>query len=251
MDIYNAFALIYDSLMGSVDYDAWVKYLKEIWQSEDAFPKLIAELGCGTGNMTRRLSDLGYDMIGIDISEEMLSVAKNKGDKNILYLCQDMRNFELYGTADSIISLFDSINYITNPDDLLKTFKLVNNYLNPKGLFVFDLNTEYKFSNILSDNTFAEALDDTAYIWDNFYDAETKINEYTMDFFIKQPGGSYKRFTEIHYERAYSENEIKELIAKSGMELINIYDAYTFSPPNKKSERIFVVARENGKLMNV
>lgn len=142
-------------------------------------PKLIAELGCGTGNITGRLAKEGYDMIGIDISEEMLSVARQKavdeGDKNILYLLQDMTEFELYGTVDVILCLCDSINYITEYEDIVKVFKLVNNYLEPGGLFIFDINTEYKFKNILGENTFADSEENAAYIWQNYYDENERI----------------------------------------------------------------------------
>ena len=162
--------------------------IEKIWKKYKKEPKLIAELGCGTGNITGRLAKKGYDMIGIDISEEMLSVAREKaaeeGD-DILYLLQDMTEFELYGTVDIILSLCDSMNYITDKEDMLKVFKLANNYLDPHGLFIFDLNTEYKFKNVLSDNTFAETTDDAAYIWENTYDEDEKIKRILCKLFYK------------------------------------------------------------------
>jgi len=251
MQAYEGFASIYDIFMGDIDYDGWVEYIKKIWEKYGKNPSLIAELGCGTGNITGRLAKQGYDMIGIDISEEMLSVAREKafeeGD-DILYLLQDMTEFELYGTVDVIISLCDSMNYITEDEDMLQVFKLVNNYLDPKGLFIFDLNTEHKFKNVLADNTFAETTEDAAYIWENNYDEEEKINEYYVNFFINdEDSGMYERVEECHYERAYSLEEIKGFIEESGMEFVAAYDAFTFEPVKEDSERIYVVARENGK----
>lgn len=245
MESYKDFAQIYDLFMNDVPYKKWVLYLKRIWNKYNFNPKLIAELGCGTGNITIQLANKNYDMIGIDISEDMLAIAKQKSKGlNILYLSQDITQFELYGTVDCIISLCDSLNYILKTNDLFKVFKLVNNYLNPKGLFIFDINTEYKFKNILGTNTFAETKSNAAYIWENFYNKNKKINEYYLNFFIKQTQTNYKRFKEIHYERAYSINTIKKLLKKSNLKLLAVYDAFTFNKPKKDSERIYFVVQK-------
>lgn len=245
MDTYKSFAQVYDLFMSDIEYKDWIKYLNKIWAKYNLSPKLIAELGCGTGNITIELARQGYDMIGIDISEDMLAIAKKKSnDSNILYLLQDMTEFELYGTVDCIISLCDSINYITDENDLLKVFKLVNNYLNPKGLFIFDINTEYKFKKFFSDNTFAQTDEEACYIWENFYDEDKKINEYYMNFFIKQDNNNYKRFEEIHYEKAYSVQIIEELLNKSGLKLLNVFDAFTFDVPKDTSDRVYFIAQE-------
>ena len=250
MGAYEGFAEVYDWFMDDIDYDSWVDYIERIWSSYNKTPKLIADLGCGTGNVTERLANKGYDMIGMDISEDMLAEAREKAYENenqILYLLQDMREFELYGTVDIIISLFDSLNYITEEEDLLKVFKLVNNYLEPKGLFIFDLNTKYKFKNILGENTFTQIDDDAAYIWENYYDEDSEINEYYLNIFVKDNDGRYERYEEVHHEKAYEIDVIKDLINKSGLKLLNIYDAYTFDEPKETSERIFFIAMENGK----
>ena len=250
MGAYEGFAEVYDWFMDDIDYDSWVDYIERIWSSYNKTPKLIADLGCGTGNVTERLANKGYDMIGIDISEDMLAEAREKSYENenqIIYLLQDMREFELYGTVDIIISLFDSLNYITEEEDLLKVFKLVNNYLEPKGLFIFDLNTKYKFKNILGQNTFTQTDDDAAYIWENYYDDDSEINEYYLNIFVKDNDGRYERYEEVHHEKAYEIDVIKDLINKSGLKLLNIYDAYTFDEPKETSERIFFIAMENGK----
>lgn len=249
---YEEFASVYDIFMDNMDYDMWVEYIHRIWDKENIKPKLIAELGCGTGNITGRLAKEGYDMIGIDISEEMLSVAKTKaeedGSKNILYLLQDMTEFELYGTVDVILCLCDSINYITEYDDLVQVFKLVNNYLEPNGLFIFDINTEYKFKHILGDNTFADTEENAAYIWQNFYDENEKINEYYVNFFIKNNDDTYERTEEYHYERAYKLDEIKNALSEAGLIFENSYNAFSFDEPKYDSQRVYIIAREHGKI---
>jgi len=245
---YENFSELYDVYMKDVPYDKWIEYIKKIWKKYNHNPKLIAELGCGTGNITQRLAKDKYNMIGIDISEQMLSKAKEKALKentDILYLNQDMREFELYGTVDCILCLCDSINYITEEKDLLKVFKLVNNYLEPKGLFIFDMNTIYKFKNILGENSFSETNDFSAYTWENYFDENENINEYYTNFFIlNKKSGEYKRYEEYHYEKGYTIETIKNIIELSGLKFVDVYDELTFNKPNEKSQRIYFVAQE-------
>lgn len=249
---YESFAQVYDKFMEDTPYDSWTEYLKEIFIKHGLVhnTNIVADLGCGTGNMTERLAENGFDMIGIDLSEEMLAKASEKArDKNldILYLNQDMREFELYGTVDAVVSLCDSINYITESEDLLEVFKLVNNYLEPEGLFVFDINTIYKFDKVLGCNSFCETNENSAYTWENYYDTEEQINEFYTNFFIKQDSGLYERYEEFHYEKGYEIDEIIELIEEAGMEFEAVYDELTFHQPTERSQRIFFVAREKGK----
>lgn len=248
MSSYENFSKVYDLFMWDIPYDKWIENIEKIWKQNNLNPKMVAELGCGTGNITTRLSKKGYDMIGIDLSEQMLIKASDKSFKeknNILYLNQDMREFELYGTVDSIICICDSINYILKENELLNIFKLVNNYLEPNGLFIFDVNTIYKFENILAENNFCETNENCAYIWENFYNNEKMINEFYMNFFIRDENSNlYERFEECHYERAYSINTLKNLIKKSGLELIGVYDEITMEFPTEESERIYFVSKE-------
>lgn len=240
--------------MDNVPYDEWVKYLYGLLKEYEIDGGLVLELGCGTGNVTRRLQALGYDMIGLDSSVEMLEIArekdllaKNQEDiaNSILYINQDMREFELYGTVGGIVSICDSMNYITDKDDLLDTFKLVNNYLDPNGVFIFDLNTEYKYENILGDNVFAEDREDCSFIWTNYYDEEEKINEYDLSIFVKiDEEDTFKRFREIHYQKAYSIKLIIDLIERAGMEFVAVYDAFTHNQPRPDSQRVYFIARE-------
>ena len=268
MDAYSEFSKWYDELMEDVPYDEWFDFVSDILSKDGIDDGLVCELGAGTGNFTMRLAEAGYDMIGVDNSEEMLAEARNKmvksldssGDNentkskvsDILYLCQDMREFELYGTVRAIVSVCDSINYILEDDEIIETFKLVNNYLDPKGLFIFDFNTDYKYREVIGDNTVAESNDDVSFIWSNYFDEESRINEYEVSFFVKAEDTSkdanlYKRFVEYHYQRGYTLDEMKSFIEKAGLVFAKAYDADGFGNPTDSSERIFVVAREKGK----
>lgn len=233
--------------MGNAPYNEWTAYILEIWRRLNYSPKLVLDLACGTGNMTTRLSKNGFDMIGIDISEEMLMVAREKlqeSENGILYLCQDMCEFELYGTVDAIVCICDGINYLIEDGQLYEVFKLIKNYLNPDGYFIFDINTEHKFKNILSNNSYSEILEEAAYIWENYYDEDEKINEYQATFFIKNDQNDfYERFDELHYERAYSIEEISNQIESAGLCLVDVYDDLTFDRPKMESERIFFVVK--------
>lgn len=265
MQAYTGFARVYDSFMDNIPYDEWSNYLVKLLKQYGVKDGLIADLGCGTGSITERLAKAGYDMIGIDNAEEMLSIAMEKKDElfdlsldeedkrqGILYLLQDMREFELYGTVSAMVSICDSMNYIMSEEELLQVFKLVNNYLDKKGLFIFDLNTEFKYETILANNTIAENRENCSFIWDNYYYEEEKVNEYDLTIYIRdeeleeevEETGIFKRFDETHYQKAYSLDTIKSLLQKAGMEFVTAYDAFTNEPPKKDSERIYIVARE-------
>ena len=250
MEAYTSFARVYDTFMDNVPYEEWADYIEEILKEYEIKDGLVLDLGCGTGSITEKLAEKGYDMIGIDYSGEMLEIAMEKREESgsdILYLMQDMREFELYGTVRAIISACDSVNYILEEEELEEVFRLVNNYLDPEGIFLFDFNTEYKYKEILGDQTIAEAREKCSFIWDNFYDEEEQINEYQLTLFVQEKGSLYRRYQEEHYQRAYTLESIKALIEASGLVFVKAYDAYTRNEPNKYSERICVVAKECGK----
>ena len=245
--MYNDFAYVYDKLINDVDYKEWADYYFKIFQRYGITPKLGLDLGCGTGNLTVELAARGIEMTGVDLSEDMLMVAREKSEgKDILYLNQDMTEFELYGTVDFIVSSLDCVNYITDKRDLLKVMKLVNNYLDPGGLFIFDINTRYKLENIIGDNTFILEDEDCFCSWQNEYDKKRKLSDFYLTFFLKD-GESYTRFDEQHTERAYEIDEIKSIIENSGMRLLKVYHNLSFENPKKNSERVFFVAQEQGK----
>ncbi len=250
MEAYTSFARVYDTFMDNIPYEEWAKYLTALLREYGVTEGLMLDLGCGTGTMTEMLADQGYDMIGVDYSEDMLEIAMEKraeSGHDILYLLQDMREFELYGTVGAVVSVCDSVNYITEEEDLEEVFRLVNNYLDPKGIFIFDFKTLYNYQTVLGDRTIAEKREECSFIWDNYYYEEEKINEYELTLFIQDEGNLYRKFEELHYQRAYTLDDMIRLIQKSGLEFVTAYDAFTKHAPHEKSERIYVIAREKGK----
>ena len=269
MEAYTGFAQVYDMFMDNVPYVQWSEYLISLLKSYGVEEGLVLDLGCGTGKMTRLLSDAGYDMIGVDSSEEMLEIATEAEQEEaeqeetehedgggasmervrpqILYLCQDMREFELYGTVAAVVSVCDSMNYILEEEELLAVFKLVNNYLDPGGVFIFDLNTLYKYRELLGERTICENREDASFIWENFYDEEDQINEYDLTLFVQEESGLYQKLEETHYQRGYELLTIRRLLEAAGMEYVTAYDAFTREEPREDSERVYVIAREKGK----
>lgn len=257
MEAYTSFAEVYDTFMDNVPYEEWADYLEDRLKEYGVKDGLVLELGCGTGSMTELLAEKGYDMIGVDNSEDMLEIAMEKrieSGHDILYLLQNMQEFELYGTVRAIVSVCDCVNYVTEKNELQEVFRLVNNYLDPQGIFIFDFNTEYKYREVLGDQTIAEAREDCSFIWDNYYYEEERINEYELNLFIREDaeseteGDFYRRFRETHFQRAYTLEEITRIVEESGLQFVTAYEAFTKEPPSKNSERIYVIAREQGKV---
>ena len=283
-EAYGAFADVYETLMDNVPYDSWFERIHELLLEAGLPEGIVAELGCGTGSMTRRLAAAGYDMIGIDASPDMLDRARDydsdscgshdgeyepdgddepdgDGDrvaeadqesvdrmdkKEILYLLQDMRSFELYGTVRSVVCCCDSINYITEPDEVREVFRLVNNYLDPKGLLVIDFHTPYYYSEVLKEQTIAEVRDDVAMIWEN-EEAGEGIHRLYVTIFQETEDGTYERFEEDHEQRGYTPEDMKMLALEAGLTDVHFYDGYTKEPATDRSERIVMTARELGK----
>lgn len=245
---YTGFAQVYDLFMDNVPYAEWAEAIVGILREQGIEDGLVLDLGCGTGKLARMLAEQGYDMIGVDSSMEMLEIARACGQEtSILYLQQDMREFELYGTVRAVYCACDSINYILEEEELLRVFRLVNNYLDPGGIFIFDCNTPYKYEALLGENTFAENREEGSFIWENYYDPESCINQYDLTFYVAVQDGLFQRFEETHLQKNYSIDRLGALLTEAGMEVAGIYDAYTKEPPRKKSERVTMVARERGK----
>ena len=269
---YTSFARVYDTFMDNVPYQEWADFLDDILQKYGCYGKplttnptedatvteemeqalmsernSVLDLGCGTGTLTELLSDKGYDMIGIDNAEEMLEIAMEKrmqSGKDILYLLQDMREFELYGTVGAVVSVCDSLNYILDEEDMQEVFNLVNNYLYPGGIFVFDFNTVYKYETVIGDTTIAESREDCSFIWDNYYHDEERINEYDLTIFVEEEEELFRRFSETHYQKGYTLDEMKQFVKRAGLEFVTAMDADTHEGVTDESERIYVVARE-------
>lgn len=273
-EAYTDFASVYDTFMDDTPYQEWADFLAEListygiskpYKNGEKVPgtessekekletekDLVVDLGCGTGTLTELLSRKGYDMIGVDMSAEMLNVALAKKEKSgspILYLCQDMRELDLYSTVGTVISVCDSVNYLLEDEEVLETFGLVNNYLYPGGIFLFDFNTVYKYEQIIGDTTIAENREKCSFIWENYYHEDGHINEYDLTVFVREEkSGLFRRFTETHFQRGYTVEEMKGFLEQAGLELIRFLDADTHKEPTACSERIYGIAREKQK----
>lgn len=248
---YNSFAWVYDAFMDNIPYDQWTEYLVDLLKEHGVSKGLLLDMGCGTGNITERLAACGYDMIGIDNSEEMLMEARDKmveSGADILYLLQDMRSFELYGTVAAVVSICDSMNYILEKDDLQEVFRLVNNYLDPGGVFIFDFNTPYKYKEIIGDQVIAENREDCSFIWENSFDENEQINIYDLTIFIQESPELFRRYHETHYQKAWTIEDFVQASEQAGMEVMAVYDAFTHDAPKPHSERLYMIVREHGKL---
>ena len=247
---YTGFADVYDEFMDNVPYDDWAGYLAGLMKEHGAASGIVCELGCGTGKITRRLKNYGYDMIGIDNSSEMLRIARSKekpGDESILYLLQDMREFELYGTVAAVVSICDSINYITDARDLMKVFRLVNNYLDIGGVFIFDVNTLHYYRDVLGSRTICDNRGECSLIWENEYDRRSRINTFELTLYMEQQDGLYSRHEETHYQRAYELGMITRMLEKAGMKVERCYRAFTKHKGSEGCERVYFVARTEKK----
>ena len=270
MEAYQGLADVYDEFMDETPYELWRDRIidriekygiskpnrftgdmdtageEEILESEK---NLVLDLGCGTGTLTELLYEKGYDMIGVDNSYEMLTKAflkKEESGSDILYLSQDMRDLDLYSTIGTVVSVCDSVNYITDEEELLGVFKSVENYLFPGGIFIFDFNTLHKYRDVIADSTIAEDRDDCSFIWDNFFDEETGINEYDLTIFVKQDNDLYKKITETHYQKGYTLKTMLDLLKKAGLEVLETMDSDTEDMASEESERVMVVAKKVG-----
>lgn len=250
MEAYTGFAEVYDLFMNNVPYQEWADYLSSLFQKYGVPCGLMLELGCGTGTMTERMADKGYEMIGVDNSEDMLSEAlekKMESGHDILYLCQDMREFELYGTVAAVYSVCDSLNYLTEYEDLVRVFGLVNNYLDPEGIFIFDFNTPSEYRNPLRQAPIVETQDGDTMIWENFFDEETKLNEHRLTFFLQEEEERYTKIEEIHRQKAWEPRQIKKALNEAGLTFLAAYEAFTEKEPSEDSARVYFIAREKGK----
>lgn len=245
MNSYSDFAYVYDSLMHKdINYEQWADYIENIFTINNVYPDLVCDMACGTGNMTIPLAKRGYNMTGLDISEDMLNIARNKSENlDILYLNQSMENIDLYGTMGAFICMIDGLNYILPPKSLEKLFtKIKTCFLDEDGLFIFDISTEYKLKHIIGSNTFVHCGKDIFYTWQNRYIENKRLSDMFLTFFVKSHNG-YRRFEERQLQKAHKKEELISILHKSGFGNIDVYDALTFSPPKHDSERIVFVCR--------
>ena len=244
---------MYDALMADTPYDSWAGFIHRIFQKHNlghgrlsSEKPIVLDLACGTGSITLLLDKMGYDMIGVDVSEDMLAEAQQKAyeaAQQILFLAQDARELDLYGTIDGAVSVCDGLNYILSPVELEKVFQRVFLFMNAGGTFIFDLNTEYKFREMLGDKSFEfDVPSGESYIWDNHYDTESRINEYNMLFYTLDGGQESEVFQELHRQRAYPVNEVIMMLEQAGFCLDGVYNDYTDTPAKDDSLRVVFVA---------
>ena len=247
--IYDLIAPIYDKINGEIDYSAWADFFEEIFKREyKGRPELVLDLGCGTGRMTLELARRGYDMTGVDYSLEMLDIAREEAEKlglsdDILWLCQDLCSFELYGTVDAAVCCLDTVNHLSDTKSLNKFLHLVHNYLSPDGLFIFDINGRYKFEKVYSNNSYVYEEDDGLVIWQNYYNPKSKVCDFLITLFEQLPDGTYTREDEMQRERMYTLRSIKKALSEKGFEFIGAYSDFGFENATDENERIYIAAR--------
>ncbi len=249
MNSYTNFADYYDRLMTKdIDYEKIADFIENIFTEYDVEPQLVADLACGTGNITIPMAKRGYEMIGVDKSVQMLEVARNKAaaeNQDILFLNQSITKLDLFGTCDAFLCMIDGVNYIINPKSFENMLYKINKcFINPDGIFIFDISSFYKLSEIISNNTFIHDGDDIFYSWENKYYKNKHLSQMYLNFFVREEKKGYKRFCERHIQRSYTEDEIKSALKNAGFTDIKMYDGFNMSAPAPDSERITFVCRK-------
>ena len=241
MESYRDFARVYDEFMDQTPYDEWLLNILNIFKEykidKDA---QVLDLGCGTGKMARKLAREGYQVTAVDNSMDMLEIAASEEDDHILYVLQDMVSLELPQQVDAAVSICDCMNYILEEEDLKEAFRRVREFLKEDGVFVFDMNSHYKYKEILACNTFAEDREDA--IWDNFYDEEERINEYQLSLFIQNEQGTYNKYEELHLQKAYEQEEVVSFLYEAGFSSVRVLDAETMDEVKEDTQRLYYIA---------
>lgn len=252
---YSVFARYYDDLTANIDYKKRGEYFHEIIKKFKVTKEnILLDLACGTGSISEVMARLGYDVIGVDLSDEMLGMAIEKkfdSGLDIQYLCQDMRKLDMYGTVDVTVCALDSINHLTSLNDVRKVFENVAFFSEKDGLFIFDINTAYKHRKILANNTFTYETDNVFCVWENTLVPETDEVKMNLEFFELEENGMYSRSSDSFSEKAYSEEDIEKLLADAGFEIVAKYGDDTFDAPTETTQRIVYTARciRNGQII--
>lgn len=244
--MYSEFANVYDALMRDADYTARSKYLLSLFEKFDRKPTLLLDLACGTGGFSNEFSKEGVQVIGVDVSAEMLSIARENSmeqGQDVLYLCQNATELDLYGTVDGAICCLDSLNHITDYDDFKAAIGKVSLFLEPERLFIFDVNTIYKHEIVLGNNTIVKETDDVYCVWQNEYNEGTHTTDINLDFFVCEDG-VYYRSDEHFCERAYTDTEIAAACGEALLEIIAVFDEMTENPTTDKTERAVYITRK-------
>ncbi len=248
--MYDLIAPFYDSVNAEVDYTAWADFLEKLMGMyyPGGKPELILDLGCGTGRMTLELSRRGYDMTGVDYSTDMLNIASKAAEAEgksgqILFLCQDMTDFELYGTVDVTVSCLDCINHLTTRRQLDACLSLVHNFLVPDGLFLFDINGKGTFETVYADQVYTVETEDSFCIWENRYDKKSQLCDFSITVFKETEDGKYVRADDVQTERMYTLRTMKKHLTDAGFEWLGAYADFAMTPATDEDTRIYIAAR--------
>lgn len=250
MSSYGFLAGCYDRLTYDVDYPAWADYIEKHFRKTSLPGNTVLDLACGTGSLTRELALRGYEMIGVDRSPEMLSLAaeKNRGAAPVepIFLCQSMEKLDLYGTVDACVCCLDSVNYVTDPKKLRRAFERVRLFLAPGGLFLFDINSPAKLEG-LDGQVFLDETEDAYCVWRTEFSRRSSICSYFMDIFrLDETTGQWDRGEELHRERAYTVPELTAMLSEAGFIDIRTFGELKMRPPKPDEQRIFFTARKKG-----
>lgn len=245
MNGYRYFSRFYDALTFNVNYPAQAKYLSGLILEHTRRPvELVLDLCCGTGSLSQELSGMGWEMICADASPEMLSVAASKQyPMQPLFLCQKAEELDLYGTIDACVCALDSLNHLSGPKTLEAAIGKVSLFLAPGGVFVFDLNTEYKHRKVLDRNVYVYETEEIYCVWRNDCKADGRV-EITLDFFATEDDGSYTRYSECFTERLFSHRQVLDILKRTGLEFVAVMGEGSSNPPTETDERVIYVARK-------
>jgi len=241
MNGYRALAECYDRLM-ETDYGVRADYLLSLFRKHGARVQTLLDLACGSGSLTAALCERGIDMIGVDLSQDMLALAAEKCPDSLL-LCQDMRKLDLYDVVDGAVCTLDSLNHLLRTADLSAVFARLRLFIAPQGLFIFDVNTPYKHRCILGDNTFVLEYDEVLCVWQNALDDKTCTVDMALDFFWEGEDGRYDRTSDTVRERAYTQKTWTRLLNDAGFEVLAVYADLTEESPQEDCARWVFVAR--------
>lgn len=247
MSGYAEFSGVYDILTQNVDYPQRADYIADLLSRNGITGGILLDLACGTGSLSVEMAKKGFEVIGVDASGEMLSIAMNnayEAEQNILFLCQQMQNLDLYGTIGSAICTLDSINHLTKKADVQAAFDRVSLFMEKDGIFVFDVNTPYKHREVLADNSFVYEADGVYCVWQNTLDSTTDTVQIDLDIFTEIEPDIYERTQESFCERAYEISELEAMLENAGFEFIAVYDELTYTAPQENSQRVFITARK-------
>lgn len=240
---YSVIAPLYDRINGD-QYAPYAAFLQNVFAKfSPILVREVLDLGCGTGRIAALLADAGFDMVALDMSYDMLAIAREvNAEKNTLLLCQDMRAFELYGTVQAAYSSFDCFNYLASEAELKKVFRLLHNYIEPNGLFVFDVNTRHRFETVYADNTFSYEFEDGMLIWRNEYEKDTCT--FVLDWFEMQEDESYRRYSETQTEYLHAQETLVSLAASCGFEVLDVFSDTSLGKQTPSEKAYYVLKRK-------